>query len=118
MKSEPTRENLPQVTEVNRSSLRYVATLRDIATNHSNPRRLFLDILVFHFHEIISRDSLNYFAPEDIMIGVPRDPESTFRAGVYGIPEANYNSRLSHGFRASGGRRLPLKADATSTTLL
>ncbi|KAL8389090.1 hypothetical protein RB595_008796 [Gaeumannomyces hyphopodioides] len=59
---------------------------RDVATNASNRRRLFLAVTLFLFHNFTGTDSLNYFAPDIFaMIGVPVGSSSLLTTGVYAL---------------------------------
>ncbi|KAK1633322.1 general substrate transporter [Colletotrichum phormii] len=64
----------------------YIVVVKDIVTNASNRRRLFLAVMLFLFHKLTGTDSLNYFAPQIFaMIGVPKGSSSLLTTGIYGV---------------------------------
>ncbi|KPM46366.1 hypothetical protein AK830_g141 [Neonectria ditissima] len=92
----------------------YVTVAREIATNASNRRRLFLAIMLFLFHKLTGTDSLNYFAPQIFsMIGVPEGSSSLLTTGVYGIVKLVTTILYVTLIVDRVGRRLPLMIGAT-----
>ncbi|KAK7424173.1 hypothetical protein QQZ08_008779 [Neonectria magnoliae] len=92
----------------------YVTVVREIATNASNRRRLFLAIMLFLFHKLTGTDSLNYFAPQIFsMIGVPEGSSSLLTTGVYGIVKLVTTILYVTLIVDRVGRRLPLMIGAT-----
>ncbi|TDZ35031.1 putative quinate permease [Colletotrichum spinosum] len=92
----------------------YVVVIKDIGTNASNRRRLFLAIMLFLFHKLTGTDSLNYFAPEIFaMIGVPKGSSSLLTTGVYGVVKLVTTILYVTVIVDRVGRRLPLMIGAT-----
>lgn len=88
--------------------------MREIATNSSNRRRLFLAIMLFLFHKLTGTDSINYFAPQIFsMIGVPKGSSSLLTTGVYGIVKLVTTILYVTFIVDRVGRRLPLMIGAT-----
>ncbi|KAH7120523.1 quinate permease [Dactylonectria macrodidyma] len=92
----------------------YKIVIREIITNASNRRRLFLAVLLFIFHKLTGTDSLNYFAPQIFtMIGVPAGSSSLLTTGVYGVVKLAATI-IYVGFIVDRvGRRLPLMIGAS-----
>lgn len=88
--------------------------MRDIATNASNRRRLFLAVMLFLFHKLTGTDSINYFAPDIFaMIGVPEGSSSLLTTGVYGMVKLATTIIYVTVIVDRVGRRLPLMIGAT-----
>ncbi|KAK1723563.1 hypothetical protein CaCOL14_001190 [Colletotrichum acutatum] len=92
----------------------YVVVVKDIVTNASNRRRLFLAVMLFLFHKLTGTDSLNYFAPQIFaMIGVPKGSSSLLTTGVYGVVKLATTIIYVTVIVDRVGRRLPLMIGAT-----
>ncbi|WQF82164.1 Putative major facilitator, sugar transporter, major facilitator superfamily [Colletotrichum destructivum] len=92
----------------------YVVVVKDIFTNASNRRRLFLAVSLFIFHKATGTDSLNYFAPQIFaMIGVPKGSSSLLTTGVYGVVKLATTIIYVTVIVDRVGRRLPLMIGAT-----
>ncbi|KAH6880523.1 quinate permease [Thelonectria olida] len=92
----------------------YITVVREIATNASNRRRLFLAFMLFIFHKLTGTDSLNYFGPEIFsMIGVPKGSSALLTTGVYGIIKLLTTIIYVTVIVDRVGRRLPLMVGAT-----
>ncbi|CAI0647109.1 unnamed protein product [Colletotrichum noveboracense] len=92
----------------------YLVVMKDIGTNASNRRRLFLAIMLFLFHKLTGTDSLNYFAPQIFaMIGVPKGSSSLLTTGVYGVVKLATTIVYVTVIVDRVGRRLPLIIGAT-----
>ncbi|KAK1706251.1 quinate permease [Colletotrichum lupini] len=92
----------------------YVVVVKDIVTNASNRRRLFLAVMLFLFHKLTGTDSLNYFAPQIFaMIGVPKGSSSLSTTGVYGVVKLATTIIYVTVIVDRVGRRLPLMIGAT-----
>ncbi|KAK2016994.1 quinate permease [Colletotrichum eremochloae] len=92
----------------------YIVVVKDILTNASNRRRLFLAVMLFLFHKLTGTDSLNYFAPQIFaMIGVPAGSSSLLTTGVYGVVKLATTIIYVTVIVDRVGRRLPLIVGAT-----
>ncbi|KAK1658383.1 quinate permease [Colletotrichum godetiae] len=92
----------------------YIVVVKDIVTNASNRRRLFLAVMLFLFHKLTGTDSLNYFAPQIFaMIGVPKGSSSLLTTGVYGVVKLVTTIVYVTVIVDRVGRRLPLMIGAT-----
>ncbi|OLN92107.1 putative quinate permease 1 [Colletotrichum chlorophyti] len=92
----------------------YLIVIREIATNPSNRRRLFLAVTLFLFHKATGTDSINYFAPEVFaMIGVAKGSSSLLTTGVYGVVKLATTIIYVTVIVDRVGRRLPLMVGAT-----
>ncbi|KAK2028423.1 quinate permease [Colletotrichum zoysiae] len=92
----------------------YIVVVKDIFTNASNRRRLFLAVMLFLFHKLTGTDSLNYFAPQIFaMIGVPAGSSSLLTTGVYGVVKLATTIIYVTVIVDRVGRRLPLMIGAT-----
>lgn len=88
--------------------------MREIATNASNRRRLFLAVMLFIFHKLTGTDSINYFAPQIFsMIGVAKGSSSLLTTGVYGVVKLAATIIYVIVIVDRVGRRLPLMIGAT-----
>ncbi|KAF4899856.1 Quinate permease [Colletotrichum viniferum] len=94
--------------------INYLVVMKDIGTNASNRRRLFLAIMLFLFYKLTGTDLLNYFAPQIFaMIGVPRGSSSLLTTGVYGVVKLATTIVYVTVIVDRVGRRLPLIIGAT-----
>ncbi|KAH8672421.1 quinate permease [Ilyonectria robusta] len=92
----------------------YITVMREIATNASNRRRLFLAVMLFIFHKLTGTDSINYFAPQIFsMIGVAKGSSSLLTTGVYGVVKLAATIIYVTVIVDRVGRRLPLMIGAT-----
>ncbi|KXH67379.1 quinate permease [Colletotrichum salicis] len=96
----------------------YIVVVKDVVTNASSRRRLFLAVMLFLFHELtgahLGTDSLNYFAPQIFaMIGVPKGSSSLLTTGVYRVVKLVTTIIYVNVIVDRVGRRLPLMIGAT-----
>ncbi|KAK1977672.1 quinate permease [Colletotrichum cereale] len=92
----------------------YLVVFKDIFTNASNHRRVFLAVMLFFFHKLTGTDSLNYFAPQIFaMIEVPMGSSSLLTTGVYGVVKLATTIIYVTVIVDRVGRRLPLIIGAT-----
>ncbi|KAF5510857.1 putative quinate permease [Colletotrichum sp. SAR 10_70] len=103
-----------EAEQVTAKGTNYLVVMKDIGTNASNRRRLFLAIMLFLFHKLTGTDSLNYFAPQIFaMIGVPKGSSSLLTTGVYGVVKLATTIVYVTVIVDRVGRRLPLIIGAT-----